>query len=427
MAKGFTHSVSSCPKATPDLWAGRLYHRPIYSFILPVRITAVLILLVIALPSLTFPKTDPCLHWIKETDSLLLADPRGQIILSRHTLAPRVPASTLKLLTSLAAIHELGTHYRFKTEFYLDTDGVLYIKGLGDPLLISEVVSQMANQLRSRVGRITAIVTDNSYFSNSIKIPGAGHSTNPYDAIPAALCVNFNTIMVARDTKGNIISGEPQTPLTPLAVKIASQIGAKTGRYTIGQDPDLAAHYAGELIREFLIRSGVNVQGNIRSGIVGSNAHLVFTHYCPFTLEDIIQKMLEYSSNFIANQLLITMGAHRFGPPGTLEKGLKVVQRYVDKELGLKSAVMVEGSGISRKNRIAAADMLKVLRTFMPYHELLRHKGQVFYKTGTLSDVRTCVGYIQFGPKGLYPFVIFINRPFRQLHSLIQCIEKVLR
>ena len=427
MTRGSTHIVSSCTKVPFDLLTDHSFRRPICSFIAPVRTALVLIFLVIVFPSITSSKTNPCLRWIKETDSMALTDPSGEPILSRHILVPRVPASTLKLLTSLAALHELGSHYRFKTEFYLDTDGVLFIKGLGDPLLISEVVSQIAQQLRRRVSRIKAIVTDNSYFSHNIRIPGSGHSTNPYDALPSALCVNFNTIMVARDKEGNIISGEPQTPLTPLTVKIARQIGAKRGRYTIGQDSDLAAHYAGELIREFLIRAGIRVQGEIRSGVVGSNARLVVTHYSPFTLKDIIQKMLEYSSNFMANQLLITMGAHRFGPPGTLDKGLRVLREYVAQDLGLKSAVIVEGSGISRKNRITAADMLKVLRAFMPYHALLRHRGNLFYKTGTLKDVRTCVGYIQGKSEELYPFVIFINRPFWQLHPLIQCLEKALR
>lgn len=384
------------------------------------------VVLLVAPISSAFSGTTKCLQWISNTDSLVLAEPSGRIIMSQYASALRIPASTLKVLTSLAAIHELGPSYKFKTEFYMQGDGILLIKGYGDPLLISEVLSDVAVQLSKRIAHVKAIITDTSYFSPSIRIPGRGHSTNPYDAPPSALSVNFNTIMVARDKKGNIISGEPQTPLTPLAKEIAKKIGAASGRYTIGEDPNLAAQYAGQLFKRFLLKAGVQVSGTIGPGSVGPNAELIYTHYSPFTLKQVIRKMLKYSSNFIANQLLITMGARSFGPPGTLAKGLKVIRQYIKENLELKSVVIVEGSGISRKNLISALDMLKVLRSFIPHHKLLKHKDSIFYKTGTLKGVRTCVGYISDRNRSLYPFVVFINRPFYHLETITRCLQSLV-
>ncbi len=49
-----------------------------------------------------------------------------------------MPASTLKVATSLLALKELGENFRFPTELYLDSQNILYIKGYGDPFLISE-------------------------------------------------------------------------------------------------------------------------------------------------------------------------------------------------------------------------------------------------------------------------------------------------
>ncbi len=374
----------------------------------------------------TCAKGIKCLRWIKDTDSLILSEPSGRVILTRHGSELRTPASTLKVLTSLAAIRELGLGFRFRTEFYLQNGSDLVVKGYGDPLLISEVISNMAAQLSKRLNGIRDIITDNTYFSYPIKIPGRGHTTNPYDAPPSALCANFNTIMVARDRTGHVISGEPQTPLTPITVEVAEKIGARRGRYTIGEDPDLAARYAGELLGTFLRKEGIRVVGRIRPGVVRADAELLYTHYSPFTLEQLIQKMLKFSSNFMANQILLTMGAMQFGPPATMDKGLRVLRHYAAQRLGLKSVRLVEGSGISRQNQISAIEMVKVLNNFMPYHRLMRKQYRVFYKTGTLRGVRTCVGYIRDGNHNLYPFVVFINRPFYHLDSIIKCLQGII-
>ena len=77
-------------------------------------------------------------------DALLVADHDGQIIFKKNEAKKCIPASTLKLLTALAAIHHLGLSYRFKTEFYIDPKQNLKVKGYGDPLLISEVLQEIA-------------------------------------------------------------------------------------------------------------------------------------------------------------------------------------------------------------------------------------------------------------------------------------------
>ena len=49
-----------------------------------------------------------------------------------------VPASVLKYATALAALHYLGPDFSYSTEFYLDENHSLIIKGSGDPYLVSE-------------------------------------------------------------------------------------------------------------------------------------------------------------------------------------------------------------------------------------------------------------------------------------------------
>ena len=60
---------------------------------------------------------------------------------------PFVPASVAKIVTAWLAMEVLGPDYRFETRFYLDRDRVLYIRGGGDPFLISEELAQLASAL----------------------------------------------------------------------------------------------------------------------------------------------------------------------------------------------------------------------------------------------------------------------------------------
>ena len=79
-------------------------------------------------------------RYIGDKDSVLIGNSSGKILYSKNAKKLLVPASTLKILTSLAALDRLGPDFRFKTEFYQDSEENLKIKGYGDPLLISEVL-----------------------------------------------------------------------------------------------------------------------------------------------------------------------------------------------------------------------------------------------------------------------------------------------
>ncbi len=362
------------------------------------------------------------LNRISSQDALLVAGPDGRIIYSKNETRKCVPASTLKVLTGLAAIHHLGKSYRFQTEFYQDLDKDLKVKGYGDPLLISEVWQEIAQAIAPRLQVFKDLVLDDTYFEDEVDIPGAGLSTNPYDAPNRALCANFNTVFFKRDGTGRIISAEPQTPMTPLALEKARLMGLNSGRYTFSHDGHEAARYAGELLVHFLEKRGKVCQGKIRAGVVVPGDPLVYTYHSIFTLEQTLKKMFEFSNNFMANQILIALGAHVHGPPGTLAKGVKVLSDYAGKVLHLNIEI-AEGSGISRKNRLSAKDMLAVLRRFEPHRALLVRKGRVFYKSGTLKGVKTRVGYIEDKSGNPYYFVIFLNSSHADIDSIFDCVK----
>ncbi|MGD8513734.1 MAG: D-alanyl-D-alanine carboxypeptidase, partial [Deltaproteobacteria bacterium] len=346
---------------------------------------------------------------ISPQDAVLVVAPDGQILFKQNHTKPCAPASTLKILTAMAAIHHLGNSYRFHTEFYLNSKNDLKIKGFGDPLLVSEIWQEIAQVLAPKLQGCRDLILDDTYFAPNLGIPGINPSTNPYDAPNGALCANFNTVFFERNKRGSIVSAEPQTPMTPLALKRVQQLGLKGGRYAFLSDSREAALYAGELLVYFLKEKGRDFRGQIQLGVVHPKDTVLYAYRSPFTLEATLKKMLEFSSNFMANQVFLAVGAHVHGPPGTVKKGVQAVSEYVKEVLHLSDIQVVEGSGISRKNRLSPLDMVSVLKAFAPHRGLLTSKGPVLYKSGTLRGLKTRAGYIESRQGSPYYFVFFLK------------------
>ena len=127
-----------------------------------------------------------------------------------------------------------GRRLPLETSFYLDGDRKLYIRGGGDPFLISEELAPLAKELVAAIGKepITGIVLDASYYPSDLHIPGIENTSEAYDALNSALAVNFNTISAVRKGK-TVRSAEEQTPITPLAISQFQARGPK-GRGRIG-------------------------------------------------------------------------------------------------------------------------------------------------------------------------------------------------
>ena len=345
-------------------------------------------------------------------DSLLVVDPDGGTLISKNDTKKLIPASILKIFTSLTAIHYLGPEHHYRTEFFIDKNSNLKIKGFGDPLLISEIVREISRLLAALLGQssiINDLIVDDSYFNQPLTIPGISLSSQPYDAPNGALCVNFNTVFYKR-TRSGYISAESQTPLLPFAEKKISNRKLNAGRIVLSHVENENTVYAGKLFEYFLKQAGVELSGSVKIGKVNyASDKLIFRYTSRFSLTQIISKLLEHSNNFTTNQLLISAGIEAAGPPGSLEKGVEAAVAYASKELEIDDLTIVEGSGISRQNRISARQMLRILEAFEPNFVLLRQQGRDFYKTGTLHGINTRAGYITSQNGGRYRYVVMIN------------------
>ena len=357
---------------------------------------------------------------------VLVLDAKGEELVAQNVNSPFAPASVAKIVTAWLALEVLGADFRFETRFYLDGKRVLYVRGGGDPFLVSEELAPLAKDLVAKIGKapIAGIVVDGGYYPSDLRIPGIENDDEAYDALNSALAVNFNTVYAARSGE-KVRSAEEQTPITPLAIaRFRAKGPDEVGRISLGQDPAVGLKYAGELIAAFIERAGGRVKGPVSTGAVPEGLKPVYVHRQSRSLSEILAELLLDSNNFTANQVFLEIGAHRLGGPVSLEKSLEVANQMLAAH-GLADAIhLEEGSGISRNDRFTAPGLAKVLELFAPHADLLHGHDGGLNKTGTMDGVRTLAGYADTSSHGRVHFVISLPGDSGELRfRVLQAIE----
>ncbi len=358
---------------------------------------------------------------------------KNRFIATRNLETPYVPASILKIATALAALEILGPDFRFTTNFYRDEEHNLYIQGSGDPFLISEEVAQIVVKLKD-IGctEINDIYLDDTAFRLAASADGAGTSENPYDAQNSALAVNFNTVNITKEKGGIIVSAEEQTPTLALMSELAARLPPGLHRINITRQETngaaIISRYAGELFRAFQRQENIAGEGTIVRKKTPENLKLFYVHSSSKNLEEVIGPLLLYSNNFIANQIFLTLGAHAYGYPATWEKSRKAVKDYLQKEYNLseKDIKIVEGSGLSRKNRASPRAMMQLLASFKPYAGLLPQEDGRFLKSGTLDGVYSYAGYFMENER-LDSFVLLLNQDKNNRDRVLDVLDRIYR
>lgn len=317
----------------------------------------------------------------------------GAIAVDLHTFAvvfeqnadtSLLPASNEKLPITFAALRELGPHYRFRTEVlgtgYRDGPawvGDLVLKGYGDPTLSQRGLADLAMQLKADgVARVTGrVIGDESWFDSRR--------------------------IVAGWKAGYFIS--ESAPLSALSVDRST-----------ARQPALAA---ATRFREVLRARGIAVAGAAAAGRAPVSAFALATTYSA-ALSDIVTAMDRESDNFVSEIVLKALGAEA-GTAGTSAAGAAVVTRVLGEAgVPLRGVKIVDGSGLSRSDRVTAralAAMLVLAWTDPDLHDAvwdalptagvngtLDHRlrtgparGAVRAKTGTTSVACALSGYVR--------------------------------
>jgi len=120
--------------------------------------------------------------------------------------------------------------------------------------------------------------------------------------------------------------------------------------------------YFGEVFKEFLLREGIRVIGKVVRGKVLPSA-VSYYEFNSRPLGGIVYWLNKFSNNFMAEQISMAMGAKVHGAPGTREKGLSVIRKFLlSCGASEESFSLSEASGLSRNNGLSASALVRVLR-----------------------------------------------------------------
>ena len=358
-------------------------------------------------------------HKFGSQSAVLVTDANGKDLYAWNPDKALIPASTVKIITGIAAIERFGLDFKFRTDFF-HKGSTLWVKGYGDPFLTSEeldiVVLNLIRKINLQFLHVNRVVVDGTHFP-LLKVPGREISNQPYDAPLAAVSANFNTINIRKSGKV-IASAEPQTPITPLAKQLASKLTDGVHRINLRQT-DISEQYFAELLVAKFKEHGFKGDIESKTGFTPLEAKLVYQHVNSKTMLEAVHGMMVFSNNFIANQLFLQMRSP--DTPISFSASSDYVKQLLGKNLG--DLQIVEGSGLSRKNKLTARQLNALLLRFEPHKRLMKSylNGKAYAKSGSLNGVHNLAGYISKNGKDYY-FTFLFNQgvPWRFRNTLMQ-------
>jgi serine-type D-Ala-D-Ala carboxypeptidase/endopeptidase (penicillin-binding protein 4) len=396
---------------------------------------------------------------------VILEADSGHAVMSQNADTPRSPASTIKTVTTFAALDMLGPAYIWQTRAWV-ADGDLILQGGGDPYMTLErwwsfVQGLRAQGLKSIRGNI---VIDDTAFSMEKEDPGAfdGRPNRSYNVLPDALMVNFQSIdfklIADADSRQVQVIASP----SPVNLDVENHIRFAPGRcsgsagrvdfqvasarwdrvvFSGALSPHCAARsfarvllkpatYAFGTFVELWRQSGGEFTGQLRIEPTPADAKPVYS-FDSLSLGEIVRLTNKHSSNLMARHLLLTLGKERYGEPATVEKGAAAIADWGhEKGFDLAGVDIDNGSGLSRSTHISVLQMATILNA--AYHSrfapeylasfplagmdgTLRARmksspaGSVRLKTGHLDSVSGVAGYVTNSAGKTYILVSLVN------------------
>lgn len=414
----------------------------------------------------------------------------GRVYMEKDPDLALAPASTMKVVTAATALHTLNPEFTFVTEVWADgvrdsSVGNLFLKGYGDPYLVSEELFALTRSLRERGLREVRgnVLVDDSYFLPSKPLDeNEKLGVRAYHAPYSALSLNFNSIKIVAvpasrpglpahvflDTPSEYatVEGTVQTvngsrpgdlaihkepgPDDREVIRVEGSIGVEAPIKPRRVNVVSPALYFGDVFKEFLLREGIRVTGKVIHGKVPQSASLYYEFNSSRPLAMIVYGLNKFSNNFMAEQICMAMGAKVHGAPGTREKGLSVIRDFlVASGVDDGKFSLAEASGLSRTNRISASALVRVLlRTYKDFHygpefvaslgvggvdgtmkEKFTDQGakrRIRAKTGNLRGVNSLAGY-GVSPDGrAFVFAVLVNS-VQKGTGFIDFGEKIIR
>ncbi len=349
------------------------------------------------------------------------------------------PASTMKLLTTLAGLDILGPQYRWRTNIY--TDGVirqgvlkgnLYLQGTGDPKLIPE---ELAKLMKSMQALGIQKINGNLFFDRTAYAPSVmehntidGEALRAYNVPPDPLLYAFRTLsfQLGKSRTADFIDISYTPALSQLKIDNQMQLVDQpcdnwkndirfnlNSEGTSKTNQPLVAQFSGAFpsackgvnynvvaldANTFLTQGfaaaweksgGAWVKAPIgKSGVTPLAARLLL-QFEGLSLADDVLDINKYSNNVMARQVLLTLALEKIGKPATTSNGELVIQSWLKQNsLDFPGLVIENGSGLSRNEAISAEQMNQLLFTArnLPVGEIFYNSLPIAGTDGTMKN-----------------------------------------
>ena len=410
----------------------------------------------------------------REALSVLVVDAQGSARtaprLAHRAQVPVNPASVMKLVTTYAALEQLGPAYVWNTPVYLQgtvQDGSLrgnvYIQGQGDPKLVMERLWLLMRRLQGQGIQVIVgdIVLDRTAFDLPEQDPARfdGEPLRPYNAAPDALLLNFKSSVMTfvPDAAAGLARIQYDPPLAGVqrqttvalaapgtecgdwrgALRAELSDPAKVGFQGVypaacGERvwPVAAADprgFAARAVEGMWRELGGKLTGTVRDGKVPVGLKPAFTVTSP-ALAEVVRDVNKYSNNVMAQQVFLTLALQKNGV-ATYDSAREALRQWWQGRLGDVELPQVDnGAGLSRDARLTAqalARMLQLAWASPSMPELLAslpisgvdgtlrrsqsRAGTAHLKTGSLRDVMAVAGYVHAASGRRYVLVAVVN------------------
>ncbi len=392
------------------------------------------------------------------------------------------PASNLKLLTTAAALQQLGANFRIRTSIYQNGNGILRIVGRGDPSLSDTQLQALAKQLKQKgITQIQQLIADDSYIQGDIVnptwqwediesdygAPGGSFILNQnifsLKLVPQAVGKPLQVVWTdANESRQWQIINQSVTIAQnqPTYINVTRELSGTTlriqGQLTANSEPYLVdlpvvdpSYYFLRRFRTALATEKITIGKTLVLPGGVNQQEIAFVESPP--LSELLMETLQNSNNLYAEALLRALAVEkpRVKNQTSADVGLEVVKASLTK-LGVNPAnyVLVDGSGLSRRDLVTPEAFVQTLRLIArtPAASVYRAslpvagksgtlkgrfqgtsaEGIVQAKTGTLTGVVSLSGYVN--PPKYQPLVfsIIVNQSEQSATVMRQAIDEIV-
>ena len=308
------------------------------------------------------------------------------------------PASTLKMATAIATTLAFPDNFTFKTKVYQSDKNIIFKFG-GDPTLTRGNIRKLLQTIKNAgIKNIKGdILLDGTVFSGYEQAIGWPWDILGvcYSAPSSAISLDNNCVQgsIYSDKKKKItrvfvpqhhpvsissdviaVSKEEQKEgLCELQLHYSQENVYKLSGCLAYRNAPLALQfaiqnptkYAQDVLRAEIKNAGIRFKGQIKTGQLNKTAKLITTHSSE-PRDALLKRMLKDSDNLVADNLMKMIGHHYYKKPGTFSNGAMAMKMILKEKAGidLTTAVITDGSGLSRNNRITGAQLIEILSFF---------------------------------------------------------------